>query len=280
MLSSARNGETNSGFRRHCVIAVARSYREEPGYRAAQRQLPRPSMATTSEAPSFRRAVFLVTVSSFLVPAAGVLTQPVLARTLGADGRGELTAAMAPSVLALAVATLGLPEALTFYLAKHPRFTRPALLWATLVALLSWVLCLGAAYLAVPFLSAGQASLGRLIMLAMVLTIPALVVGMFRGAAAGRQMWGSIAAERLVYAVLRVLGLGLLWMFGELTVFTAVLVSCLSPVVAGLVYVRLLLRPTDDETEQPDGSALRLLLSYRQSGLVRLGGRHAARPGS
>ena len=129
-------------------------------------------MATISEAPPFRRAVLLVTVSSFLVPAAGLLTQPILARALGAGGRGELTAAMAPSALALAIATLGLPEALTFYLAKHPRLTRPALLWATLVASCLGVLCLVAAYLAVPFLSAGYASLGRLILLAMVVDHP------------------------------------------------------------------------------------------------------------
>ena len=220
-------------------------------------------MATISEAPPFRRAVLFVTVSSFLVPAAGVLTQPILARALGAGGRGELAAALAPSTLALAVATLGLPEALTFYLAKHPRVTRLALMWATVVASCLGVFCLVAAYLAVPFLSAGYATLGRLILLAMVLIIPALVVGVFRGAAYGRQMWGAIAAERLVDTALRVLGIGLLWVLGELTVFTAVLVICLTPVVAGVVYFRLLLRPSVDDTEQLiSGSALRLLLSY------------------
>ena len=220
-------------------------------------------MAITNEAPPFRRAVLLVTVSSFLVPAAGVLTQPILARALGVGGRGELAAVLAPCLLALAVATLGLPEALTFYLAKHPRLTRPALLWATVVASSLGVLCLVVAYLAVPFLSAGDAGLGRLIPLAMALTIPALVVGVFRGAACGRQMWGAIAAERLVITVLRVLVLGLLWVLGELTVFTAVLVSCLSPMLAGLVYIRLLRRPSVDDTEQLiKGSALRLLLSY------------------
>ena len=220
-------------------------------------------MATISEAPPFRRAVLLVTASSFLIPAAGVVTQPILARALGADGRGELTAAMAPAALALAIATLGLPEALTYYLAKHPRLTRPALLWATLVASCLGVFCLVPAYLAVPFLSAGNARLGRLIVLSMVLVIPALVVGVFRGGACGRQMWGAVAAERLVNALLRVLGLGLLWALNELTVFTAVLVSSLSPIVAGLIYVRLLLRPSADDTEQPtNGSALWLLLSY------------------
>lgn len=220
-------------------------------------------MATTSEALPLRRAVLLVSVSSFLVPAAGVVTQPILARALGAGGRGELAAALAPSTLALAVATLGLPEALTFYLAKHPRVTRLALTWATVVASCLGVLCLVATYLAVPFLSAGYANLGWLMLLAMVLIIPALVVGMFRGAAYGRQMWGSIAAERLLDTVLRVLGIGLLWVRGELTVFTAVLVICLTPVVAGVVYLRLLRRPSVDESEQLiGGSALRLLLSY------------------
>ena len=218
---------------------------------------------TTETRPPFRRAVVLVTVSSFLVPAAGVLTQPILARALGAGGRGELAAALAPCMLALAAATLGLPEALTFYLAKHPRLTRPALLWATLVASGLGLLCLLAAYLAVPFLSSGNPSLGRLILLSMALTIPALVVGVFRGAAYGRQMWGSVAAERLVNTVLRVLALVLLWVLGDLTVFTAVLVSCLSPTVAGLVYIGLLRRPSVDDAEQLiNGSALRLLLSY------------------
>ena len=60
-------------------------------------------------------------------------------------------------------------------------------------------------------------------------------------------MWGAVAAERLVNTLLRVLGLGLLWVLDELTVFTAVLVSCLSPIVAGLVYVRLLRRPPVDD---------------------------------
>jgi O-antigen/teichoic acid export membrane protein len=221
------------------------------------------AISTATQAP-LRRAVLLVTVSSFLVPAAGVLTQPVLARALGAAGRGELAAALAPAALTLAVATLGLPEALTYYLAKYPRLTRPALLRAGLVASILGILCLAGVYLAIPFLSTGDAGLGRLIVLGMALTIPALLVGVFRGAASGRQMWGAVAAERLVNTVLRVLGLGLLWAVGELDVLTAVLVSCFSPMVAGLVYVRLLLRPRDVDPEhhQPAGGPTKLLLSY------------------
>ena len=112
--------------------------------------LPQPLMTTTKEAPPFRRAVVLVTLSSFLVPAAGVLTQPILARALGVQGRGEMAVALAAPGLALAVATLGLPEALVYHLAKRPSITRPALLLASLIAFALGVACLVASYLATP----------------------------------------------------------------------------------------------------------------------------------
>jgi O-antigen/teichoic acid export membrane protein len=220
-------------------------------------------MVTIIETPPFRRAVLLVTMSSFLVPAAGLLTQPILARALGVGGRGELAVALAAPGLALAVATLGLPEALVYYLAKHPSITRPALLLASLVAFGLGVACLVATYLATPFLSANDSNLANLILLGMALTIPALIVGVFRGAATGRQMWGAVAVERLVNTSLRVICLGLLLIVGELTVLTAVLVSCLSPMVAGFVYVRLLRRPPTDPAEPTlDEGLSRLLLSY------------------
>lgn len=204
-----------------------------------------------------------MTASSFLVPAAGVLTQPILAQALGAAGRGELAAAIAPAALAVAVATLGLPEALTYYLAKHPRITRPALLWAALISVGLGGLCLVATIAALPFLSTGDAVLGNLIVLGMALTVPALAVGVLRGAACGRQMWTGIAIERLVNTSLRVVALVSLWLLGELTVLAAVLVSTLSPIVAGVVYWRLLVHPPHDDTEQPlDGGTLRPLLSF------------------
>ena len=217
---------------------------------------------TVTRAP-FRRAMTLVTLSSFLVPAAGVLTQPIIARALGAGGRGELTAALAPAALTIAVATLGLPEAMTFYLAKHPQLTRRALLWATSLTAALGLICLLVTYMCVPFLSAGNSDLGQLILLGMVLTIPAMLIGAFRGAASGRQMWGSVALERLVNTMLRVLGFGLLWVLGYLNVFTAVLITCFPPMLAGLVYLRLLRRPAPEESGSTvDGSVGKLLLSY------------------
>ena len=204
-----------------------------------------------------------MTVSSFLIPAAGVLTQPILAQALGVGGRGELAAAIAPAALAVSVATLGLPEALTYYIAKHPRITRRALLGASLITVALGVVCLLAAFVTLPFLSTGDPTLANLIVLGMALTIPALVVGAFRGAATGRQMWGAVAAERLVNTILRVIALVGLLLLGHLTVLTALVASCLSPIVAGVVYWRLLIRPPHDDNEQPlDGGVLRPIVSF------------------
>lgn len=202
-------------------------------------------------APTLRRAVLLMTASSFLVPAAGLLTAPILARALSTDGRGELAAALAPAALMLAAATLGLPDALTYFLAKNPRATRPAMLWASLVTVALGLVCLLVTFVALSFLSGGDSSLGRLILLATVMTIPALVVNVLRGAATGRQMWTAVAVERLIITSIRVLAFGLLFTADQLTVFAGVLVNCVTPIVAGVVYWPLF-RPV----QQPDQPAL------------------------
>lgn len=214
--------------------------------------------------PPLRRAVVLMTSSSFLVPAAGVLTQPILARALGVDGRGQLAAAIAPSLLVLAIATLGLPDALTYHLARRPSVSRPALLGASAITIGLGGLCLLATLAALPFLSVGDPLLARLIVLAMALTIPALVVNVLRGAAAGRQMWGAIALERLIITALRVVGFGTLFLVGRLTVESAVLTTVAIPIIAGLVYWPLYRSgPVDQDVDGPTGrSTVPLMVSY------------------
>jgi O-antigen/teichoic acid export membrane protein len=220
-------------------------------------------MTRTVDATPFRRTLVLMTASSFLVPAAGVLTSPMLAQALGVTGRGELAAALAPSALVVAVATLGLPEALTYYVAKHPQITRQALACSILLTACTGVLCLIGSVVTLPFLSTGDAGLGKLIVLATALSIPALVVGVLRGAASGRQMWTAVAVERLINTMLRVALFGILLVLGHLTVLTAVLVSSLAPLCAGAVYWRVWATPRDLEGSEPFmGNLRRALTSF------------------
>jgi O-antigen/teichoic acid export membrane protein len=184
-----------------------------------------------------------MTATSFLVPAAGLVTAPLLAHALSTGGRGQLAAALAPAGLMLAAATFGLPDALTYFLAKRPEITRRALSWASSITMALGVACVVIVWFAIPFLRDGNRQLGRLILLGALLTIPALVIGVFRGAASGRQMWGAVAAERLINTVARVGACVALFVVHDLTVLNALLLNVLTPIVAGVAYLPLLRRP-------------------------------------
>lgn len=190
--------------------------------------------------PSLKLAVVLMTGSSFLVPAVGLVTAPLLARALSPEGRGDLAAALGPATLMLAVATLGLPEALTYQLARRPRATTRALTYASLVTLglgaatgaLTWAL--------LPFLSGGRPGLASMMFLATLVTVPALVVNVFRGAASGHQLWGRVALERVIVTLWRLLWFVGLFVTHHLTVFTAILVIVTAPFASIPVYAPFL----------------------------------------
>ncbi len=91
----------------------------------------------------------LVTGTSLLVPLVGLATAPILSHSLGVVGRGEAGAAMAPNLLIVGGATLGLPAALTYVLARHPHLSRRAIGWASLFATVLGALTLVAEYSAV-----------------------------------------------------------------------------------------------------------------------------------
>lgn len=183
-----------------------------------------------------------------LVPLAGLATAPVLAHALGVEGRGLAAAAIAPNVLIVGVATLGLPEALTYFVAKQERLRRSGLWWSMAATAVAGGVCLVGCVLALDFLSDGDPQLADLILLGALLAIPQLVVNLLRGVASGRQLWRVVAAERLLNSGLRVVALAVLFGVGQLSVLTAVLVLSIAPILAGLVYVVLLSRADAGQT--------------------------------
>ena len=203
------------------------------------------------DAAPVRKAVLLAASASVLVPVAGLLTAPMLAHGLGVVGRGELGVVLAPSVLAAAVATLGIPEAVTFFVAKHPQLVRRVLGLALPMSAVVGGLCLLVTAAALPVLSTGDDELAQLILLATALLITALPIAVIRGAAVGHQMWVAVAVERVINCLVRVVGLAALLFTGHLSVLTAMLVFQLASVVAGLAYWRLW-RVVRDARRRPD----------------------------
>ena len=126
--------------------------------------------------------MLLATGSSLLVPVIGLATAPILTHSLEVAGRGAAGAAMAPNLLIVGGATLGLPQALTYLIAKRPHLTRVALAWAALFALMLGGATLSGFFFARTFLSGGDGGLANLMLIGTWMALPALIVGLLRGA--------------------------------------------------------------------------------------------------
>ena len=188
------------------------------------------------------RSVVITTLGNVAPVVAGLATAPVLAQTLGVDGRGELAAATAPLLLALGTITFGVPESITYHVARAVGRVKAMMIRAGVVLGLAGAISTAVVILLSQQLSGGSPELAHLIGLAAFAITPGLLVGAARGVAAGYELWVLIAAERGLGALLRlvlILGLALT---GTLTAMTATIVVAGTSVVGGLVYVVLLRR--------------------------------------
>ena len=119
----------------------------------------------TRAAPSYRRSLLLVTGSGALVPLAGLATAPLLTQHLGVAGRGELGAALAPNTLIAGAATLGLPDAVAYVVARRPELGRAVIGRGLAFTAAAGGLAALVTVLAGPMLAAGDAGLSSLIAL-------------------------------------------------------------------------------------------------------------------
>lgn len=169
-------------------------------------------------------------------PLAGLASAPILAHALGVDGRGEVAAATAPFLLVSTLATIGIPEAATYFIARDDRAIRAVRRRALLLLLATGIVATLIAIVAAPYLAGAQADLSALISLAALAIVPTIFVGLLRGVAAGLGLWTAVALERALGPLLRLGAILALVLTGNLNVVTATLSIVLAPVAGGLVY--------------------------------------------
>lgn len=211
---------------------------------------------------SLRRAMSTSLASAVLVPLVGLASAPILSHAVGAYGRGQVAAAIAPNVLIITIAAMGLPDALTYHLARRPHQSQRAFAVAAGLTLICGLALTLTTLPFLPVLSGGDGTLAQITLVATLIALPALLFGVFKGVAAGNQLWYRVALERTIGAVVRLVALIALLITDHLTVEAAVLVICLTPFVSGIVYLPLLWRrpePLDDEERPP---LMRSLLGY------------------
>lgn len=206
-----------------------------------------------------KRGIVVSTLGNLAGPIAALVSAPILAQVLGAAGRGELAAATAPLFLAASGLTLGLPEAVTYLVARAPARRLSVTIRACLILLV--VGGIGSLVIALlsPILSGGSDEVADLILLAGLALVPTLVVSVVRGLARGLRRWTLLAVEQVISALLRLSALVVCAVLGVLDPFTAMVITVGSTIVSAVVYLPLLRtsRHSTDDGKEPRGSLLR-----------------------
>jgi len=212
------------------------------------------------DSPSSLADRILITLTgNIFPPAAALVMTPILARSLGVDGRGQLASVISPYLLLVTLASFGVPEAVTYFVASNPQTARIATRWASLIACFTGAAVVVALVALRGWLSDGNAELAQLILIAACAIVPAVCLGVVRGTASGLHLWRLVAAERLLTSVGMLAAVIVVAGTGKLTVTVATLIITLVPVVGVLAYCPLLreLRPsTEPSTTAAPGAIL------------------------
>jgi O-antigen/teichoic acid export membrane protein len=184
------------------------------------------------------RAAAITAIGNALPPAAMLVTQILLAQSLGVIGRGTVAAATAPLMFAVVLLTLGLPESLTYFVARNggARHTRQFGISLAVLAISGSLGVLLIAVLAQP-LSDGSKQLAGLMTLASVALVPALFTAALRGVAFGAHNWWLVMAERTLSALVQLIAVCALFVVGSLTPLTATLTIAITPFAGAVVYL-------------------------------------------
>lgn len=202
-----------------------------------------PWARAAGQGSNLKHSFFYSLLGNLVAPVAGLAIAPILAQGLGDEGRGALGGISSLLLVATALGAFGLPEALTYYAARRASKV------SSLLRLVSWILLLSAALLALalyllgPYLAADHGSwYQQLLLLTALALIPNLLILVPRALVAAQGFWQLQALEQGVFSLVRLLAFLLLWASGQLTVLSAVLVTLLSPLLGALVYLPVLLR--------------------------------------
>ncbi len=145
---------------------------------------------------------------------------------------------MAPLLLAASGSTFGLPEAVTYFVAR--RQGRGVLGRATLLLVLAGLMTTALIFYLAPILAARNEVLRDLIRLAAIAITPTLLVGVLRSYAGARGRWGLTTLESLATSCIRLGWIFALVLSSSLTVTSATIAMAATLFLGVVAYLPLL----------------------------------------
>lgn len=197
-------------------------------------------------------AVARLTFANVAGAATGLITGPLLARALGASGRGDLAAILVPLTLTPGVLSLGIPAYAYLALPKG----RPVNEVVGSLGLPLLVIGALAAALAAPIadaLAGGRDTVRLFLVIGLLLTPLGLVISFFGTCLAALERWRLVMAVRIIPFATAFVATVALYALGHLTVASAAAAATAGAMLSGLpalpllskrpVFRRSLLRP-------------------------------------
>jgi len=178
-------------------------------------------------------------------PVASFASGPILAHALSVEGRGDLAAATMPLILVATIATVGLPEAITHFMAQDRGRTTALLKRGVLLLLLPAGVATALLIFASSWISAGNPTVHRIIMVSAGLVVPTLLLSIIRAAAAAHNRWRAITIERIITAASKLIPLIILFTMGRLNLVTAATAVIGSTLIGALAYIPLIAIPKE-----------------------------------
>lgn len=202
---------------------------------------PRQSAAGAPPPRRLAKQMILSALANLAPPAAGFAVAPLLAQALGPEQRGIVAAATAPLLLMTTLAMFGIPEAITYLVAKNPSNAKQALAKGLLLLTGAGAAATSLVFLLSAPLSGGNQEAEELIRLAAVFILPTTLVSGLRGLPRGLHQWKYVNLEKYVTSGYRILLIGGSFAAATLSPTMAVLVLAIAPVVGGIAFLRPLL---------------------------------------
>jgi O-antigen/teichoic acid export membrane protein len=209
-------------------------------------------------------AVVRLAVSNLAIPASAVLTGPILARALGPAGRGALAAVLNPIALSTYVLNFGVPEALTYVVAKKRSTTAMGNRLALMLGAIIGTLCAGGLIALTPVLLRKYPEQHKLFILLALLLPLEMGVGMLRYVAQARGRFELMTRERWFSVLSRLVLIVAAALAGTLTVASAAWFTHGTAVLATLLLIPILFARESRRTEprQTQGQITRFVLRY------------------
>lgn len=218
---------------------------------------------TAPKRPSLVRVLLYTGLTNAVLPLTSLATAPILARELGAHGRGEMASVVAPMFVLIALASMSLPEAGAYAVAKMREQPRRVLRTAGRLTLAYGVVAAVLVWLVAPTFLRNAPHLVPLLRAVVILLPVSMWLLLVRGVLVGMREHGVVAVERVLTPVLRLVTFVALLLTGTLTVTTAVWAHMLCSAAGGaFLAVALLRRRVADTGVTPAAHLGRHLASY------------------